>query len=211
MILTLLAAAEDLVWQIERGIAILKRGGVVAFPTDTVYGLGAASNNPGAVRRVFEVKLRPLSLALPILLAEPDDVDKVAVDVSPTARKLIQGFWPGALTLVLKKSDSVFDIITASSKTVAVRTPSHHVAVALIKGVGVPLVGTSANVSGQPSPLTAAEVETQLGDRIGLIIDGGTAPLGVESTIVDASIDPPRLLREGVIPRAELEKVCHIA
>ena len=201
--------ALDLQEQISRGISVLKSGGLVAFPTDTVYGLGASSAIPRAVERIYRVKQRPENLALPLLLAEPSQINEVASYVSPVAWLLIRKFLPGALTIVLPVSKSVSRVITGGGKTVAVRIPDHPLAIALIQGIGVPVVGTSANLSGQPSALTADEVRSQLGDKIDLVIDGGRCP-GRESTIVDVTGKVPRVLREGAISREELKEVCEV-
>lgn len=194
--------------QIEKGISILKQGGLVAFPTDTVYGLGASMNIRQAIERIYEVKERPGNMALPLLLARPSQISEIAESVPPIAWLLVRNFLPGALTIVLCKSSLVPDIVTAGGKTVAVRIPDHYIPVALIEGVGVPIVGTSANPSGKPSPLTADEVCSQLGDRLDLVIDGGRCPGGMESTIVDVTGEKPVILREGAISREELEKAC---
>ena len=198
----------DVQRQVERGISILKQGGLVAFPTDTVYGLGACANLGPAVEQVYAVKQRPRNMALPLLLAHTSQISEVAHPVPEIAWLLASNFLPGALTLVLHKSSSVTDIITAGAIKVAVRVPAHPVPVALIEGVGVPIVGTSANLSGQPSLLTADEVRTQFGDKVDLIIDGGRCPGGRESTIVDVTGDRPTVLREGAISTEELERVC---
>jgi len=194
--------------QVDKGISILKQGGVVAFPTDTVYGLGACATIPRAVARVYQVKERPRNMALPLLLAHPSQIAEVAEPVPQIAWLLADNFLPGALTLVLYKSGSVPDIITAGGVTVAVRIPDHPVPVALAQGVGVPIVGTSANLSGKPSSVTADEVCSQFGDKIDLVIDGGRCSVGRESTIVDVTGETPVVLREGAISRKELEQVC---
>ena len=194
--------------QIEDGISILKEGGLVAFPTDTVYGLGACASLHKAVEHIFQVKGRPLGMALPLLLADISWISKFAEHISPIAWLLVHNFLPGALTLVLNRSNSVPDIVTAGGKTVAVRVPAHPVPVALAQGLGVPVVGTSANLSGEPSALTAEEVRAQLGDSVELVIDGGRCPGGKESTVVDLSGEIPVVLREGAISREKLEKVC---
>lgn len=191
--------------QIKQGITILKQGGVIAYPTDTIYGLGCSAYLPEAVERVYRIKQRPRNMALPILLASVTRIAEVAVDISPVAWRLAERFLPGALTLVLKKADSVPDIVTAGGKTVAVRVPAHPVTIALIEGLGTPLVGTSANISGQPNPLTAADVRRQLGNKVDLIIDGGRCPGGTESTVVDLTGERPQILREGAIKRGEVE------
>jgi L-threonylcarbamoyladenylate synthase len=192
--------------QVEDGIFILKRGGIVAFPTDTVYGLGASISLPQAVERVYQIKRRPRSMPLPILLADKSQIGEVVGPVPPIARLLADRFLPGALTMVLyKESKAVPDIVTGG-KTVAIRIPAHPVPIALIKGLGAPIVGTSANLSGKPSALTAAEVYAQLGDKVDLIIDGGRCPGGKESTVVDLTGETPLILREGAISREELRQ-----
>lgn len=202
--------SADIERQIESGAAILKRGGVIAYPTDTVYGLGAAFNMTEAIRRVYEIKERPLSMPLPLLLASDSQLEEITRTITPLARLLMDKFWPGSLTLVMPAAESVPDIITAGGKTVAVRIPDHPVPLALINKLGVPIIGTSANLSGKPSPLTAEEVSAQLGGRMDFLIDGGHCPGGKESTIIDVSGAEPVLIREGAIPRAEIEKVCKI-
>ncbi|MBI4283510.1 MAG: threonylcarbamoyl-AMP synthase [Chloroflexi bacterium] len=198
----------DIQQQIEKGISILKQGGLVAFPTDTVYGLGACAILPQAVERVYRVKERPRNMPLPLLLANVSQMGELVESVPEVAWLLINRFLPGALTIVLARSDSVPESITAGGKTIAVRIPAHPIPVALADGLGTAIVGTSANLSGWPSPLTADEVYAQLGDRIDLIIDGGRCPGGKESTIIDVTGEVPVVLREGVISREELEQVC---
>jgi L-threonylcarbamoyladenylate synthase len=195
---------------INKAINLLKAGCPVSFPTDTVYALSAPVNDPRCIRKVFEIKQRPLSQALPILLAEPDDVSLIALDVSDTARTFMREFWPGALTLVFKKTHFVPDIVTAGGLTVAVRIAAHPLAIEIVRGVGVPLVGTSANIHGSPSPTTAQDVASQIGDKVELIIDAGKTSGGVESTIIDMSADKPRILRQGAVARNILEKFCRI-
>ena len=196
--------------QIENGIVILRDGGLVAFATDTVYGLGACLDNLDAIERIYRVKQRPQNMGLPLLLADTSQISEVAESVPPVAWLLAHRFLPGGLTLVLSKSKSVPDMVTGGGKTVAVRVPAHPVPVALIKGLGKPVIGTSANVSGRPSALTADEVRSQFGDSIDLIIDAGRCKGGIESTIIDVTGDVPRLLRAGTVSREELEKVCRI-
>jgi len=194
--------------QVEMGIAILRQGGLVAFPTDTVYGLGVGVNIPQAVERVYQVKGRPANMALPLLLADILQINEVAEPVPPIAWLLAKKFLPGALTMVLPRSKSVPDTITAGSETVAVRIPAHPVPVALVRGLGMPIVGTSANLSGKPSALTANDVYCQFGDKVDLVIDGGRCPGGRESTIIDVTGKVPVILREGAISERELRQVC---
>jgi L-threonylcarbamoyladenylate synthase len=199
---------SDIKRQIREGISILKQGGIIALPTDTVYGLGASANIHQAVERVYEVKKRPRHMPLSIFLAHMSQISDVAELVPPVAWLLAEKFLPGALTLVLPKSKSVPDIVTAGGTTVAVRIPAHPVPIALVEGLGMPVLGTSANQSGKPSALTAGEVYSQLGDKIDLVIDGGQCPGGRESTIVDVTGETPIVLREGAIALRDLEEVC---
>lgn len=194
--------------QIKLAIAILKKGGIVAYPTDTVYGLGANPLNAEAVAKIYEVKKRPANLPLPLLLAEKSDLPRVASVVPEIAWQLAERFLPGGLTLILSKSPWVPGVVTAGGDTVAVRIPDHPVTIALIRGLGTPIVGTSANLSGRPSPVTAEEVRQQLGNEVDFIIDGGRCPGGTESTVLDISGKVPVIIREGAIPSAELAKLC---
>ncbi len=198
----------DIKKQVEKGIFILKQGGIVAFPTDTVYGLGACAVNQQAVKRVYRIKGRPQNMALPLLLARISQISEVAEPVPQIAWRLAHDFLPGALTLVLPKSKLVPDIITAGGINVAIRIPAHPIPVALVDGLGAPIVGTSANLSGKPSALTADEVYSQFGNEIDLVIDGGRCLGGRESTIVDVTEETPVVLREGAIARRELEQIC---
>lgn len=186
-----------------RSAALLRAGELVAFPTDTVYGLAAILSNPGAIARLYVAKARPPERAIPILLADPADLDRVAMGISPTVRRLVERFWPGGLTLIVPKGPTVPDQ-ASPGPTVAVRVPDLALTRQLIATVGRPLAATSANLSGQPNPCTADEVLTQLSGRIAAVLDGGPCPGGVPSTILDCTVEPPRLIREGAISRAEL-------
>ena len=192
---------------INQAITILKRGGIVAFPTDTVYGLGAGAYLPHAIEKVYQVKERPRKMALPLLLADITQISEVSSEVPEVAWVLAESFLPGALTLVLSAAASVPSIVTAGGRTVAVRVPAHPVPMALVKGLGSPIVGTSANISSGSSPITADEVASQLGDRIDLIIDGGRCS-GGESTIVDVTGVKPVIIRQGAISWGTLKGVC---
>ena len=201
-------SAVSIQQQVEQATTILKQGGIVACPTDTVYGVVAAINIEPAVERIYQIKGRPRSQALPILLADKSQMVDVAKIVPLLAWRLADKFWPGALTMVLLKSESVSNIVTGGGKTVAIRMANHPMPMAIIRGLGAPIVGTSANLSGHPSALTAEEVRTQIGDRVDMIIDGGRCPGGIESTIVDLSGEEPRIIRQGAIPPEEIEQVC---
>jgi L-threonylcarbamoyladenylate synthase len=196
--------------QISRAVQVLKEGGIIAYPTDTVYGLGADASNEHAVARIFEAKRRSRDLALPLLISDISELAEVAGHVPEIARTLADRFLPGGLTLVLKRSSRVLDCVTGGGDTIAVRIPDHPVPVAVIRGLGAPLVGTSANLAGMPAPGTAAEVRSQVGDEIDFIVEG-TCPGGVESTVVDVSGDAPVLVREGAIPWSEIADCCGLA
>jgi len=191
--------------KIDRGVKILQMGGVIAFPTDTVYGLGADAFNSTAVERIYEIKNRPKHQQLPLLIADMEQLATLADPIPEIARFLARRFWPGGLTLVLPKTDTL-PAYLASGPTIAVRVPDHPVCLALIQHLGNPIIGTSANISGQPTALTAEEVGQQLGEKIDFIINGGKCPGSKESTVVDAIREPPRILRQGIIPSDEIDK-----
>jgi L-threonylcarbamoyladenylate synthase len=190
--------------QLTPAAALLRAGELVAFPTDTVYGVGAIAWNREAVGKLYVAKLRALDKAIPILLADPADLDLVARDVSPTARRLAERFWPGPLTIVVGRASQVPDEVTAGGDSVAVRVPDHAVARALIREAGAPLATTSANLSGGASPVTAQEVAAQLAGRIAMILDGGRCPGGKASTVVDLTGPSPVVLRPGPIGLEEI-------
>lgn len=193
--------------QVEQAINVLKRGGIVAFPTDTVYGLGASALDDDAVARVYEAKRRPRHLALPLLLSHISQIESVAQFVPEIAWRLAERFFPGALTLVLYKAPEVSSVVTGGGNKVALRVPNHPVPIALIQGLGTPITGTSANITEGPSLLTAEEVRRQMGDRVDFIIDGD-CPGGMDSTVLDVTGVMPRILREGAISRDEINRFC---
>ena len=183
---------------------VLRNNGLVAFPTDTVYGVGALAFKPEAVQRLYIVKGRSTDKAIAVLVARNSDLLRVAGELTPSARQLALKFWPGSITLVVPKHPDLPKAVSALS-TVGVRLPDHLVAKKLLELTG-PLAVTSANRSGEPNALTAAEVLARLSGRIDLIIDGGPAPGGVPSTVVDCTGPQPRVLREGPISAAEIER-----
>jgi len=191
--------------EIEKGAKILQKGGVVAFPTDTVYGLGADAFNSTAVERIYGIKNRPKHQQLPLLIADAERLTTLVNPISEIAWFLARRFWPGGLTLVLPKIDSL-PAYLASGPTIAVRVPNHPACLALIQRLGNPIIGTSANISGQPAALTAEEVGQQLGGKIDFIINGGKCPGGKESTVVDVTHEPSIILRQGIIPSDEIDK-----
>ncbi|MEX2160029.1 MAG: L-threonylcarbamoyladenylate synthase [Dehalococcoidia bacterium] len=188
---------------IRRAVDILRAGGLVAYPTDTVYGLAAAPSNDEAVERLFATKRRAPDQSTPLLIASPRDLAAVAIDVPEMAQRLMRDFWPGGLTIVLKKSPA-FHSRAVVGETVGLRVPDHSVPRELVQLLGTPITGTSANIAGGPEPLTAEDVREQLGDAVDLIIDGGRCPGGTPSTVVDCTTEPPRIVREGAIGREEL-------
>lgn len=191
---------------IKHAAHLLLEGELVAFPTDTVYGVAGDALQHFAVRQIFEAKQRPRDKALPVFITQIDDLNQVARSVPNAAWPFLRQFWPGALTVVLHKSPNLPPELTAGQDTVAVRLPDHPVCHDLVARVGHPLAVTSANLSGRPSPTTAQEVAAQLGGRIALILDGGPTPTPHPSSIVDLSVSPPRLLREGDVTLAALRE-----
>lgn len=186
---------------------VIRKGGLVAFPTETVYGLGCDALNPDAVARVFEAKQRPHFDPLIVHIADRASLESLAPFVSARDRRLMEAFWPGPLTLVLPKHAQVPDLVTAGLPTVAIRMPSDPVAQALIREAGVPIAAPSANPFGYVSPTCAEHVREGLGDRVDLILDGGPCPIGVESTIVSMAGTWPELLRPGHVTLAELRNI----
>jgi len=189
-------------------VAALARGELVAFPTETVYGLGADGLNAEACRLIFAAKGRPADNPLILHVAEPAALASlVAEKIPPVAEKLIEHFWPGPLTVVVPAHPRIPEVVRAGLSTVAVRAPAHPIAQALIRGLGRPIAAPSANRSGRPSPTTADAVLMDMDGRIGWIIDGGPTRVGVESTVVDCTTNPPTLLRPGGVPAEALEAV----
>ena len=191
--------------EIEKGVKILQKGGVIAFPTDTVYGLGADAFNSTAVERIYEIKNRPKHRQLPLLIVNVEQLTTLADPIPEIAWFLARRFWPGGLTLVLPKTDSL-PVYLAPGPTIAARVPDHPACLAIIQHLGNPIIGTSANISGQPPALTAEEVGQQLGGKIDFIINGGKCPGGKESTVVDVTRESPIILRQGIIPSHEIDK-----
>ncbi|OGP96053.1 MAG: threonylcarbamoyl-AMP synthase [Deltaproteobacteria bacterium RBG_16_47_11] len=192
---------------IHRAAGIIRQGGVVAFPTETVYGLGAEVFNPLAVARIFEIKNRPSFDPLIVHIAELEEMSRLVVTIPTDARRLIKRFWPGPLTIVLLKKDGVPDIVTAGLPTVAIRMPRHPIALRLIKEARCPIAAPSANPFGYVSPTTADHVRDQLGNQVDLILDGGPCEVGLESTIISFSEEKPRLLRPGGLSLEEVESI----
>ncbi len=193
--------------QLDHAAEVLKAGGLVAFPTETVYGLGANALDTKAVEGVFKAKGRPSDNPLIVHIADIGVLESLVNTVPETAPLLMETFWPGPLTLVMPKSDKVPSIITAGLDTVAIRMPSHPIALALIKKAGVPLAAPSANSSGRPSPTLAKHVAEDLSGKIDIIIDGGSTNIGLESTVLDVASGQPTILRPGGITLEQLQQL----
>ena len=186
---------------------LIRKGGLVAFPTETVYGLGADALNSKAVLALFEAKKRPLDNPPIVHVENMSDVRRLAEQVPLKAERLMKEFWPGPLTLIFKRSEKVPDVTVAGLETIAIRMPQHAVALALIKESNCPIAAPSANLAGKPSPTSAKHVLVDLNGRIDAILDGGPTRIGVESTVLDLSVDPPQVLRPGGASLEALRRV----
>ncbi len=184
---------------IERAVEFLRAGEAIAFPTDTVYGLGAHSGIASAIEKLYAIKGRDHQKAIPLLIARAEDVGIVAQQVPEIAWRLAERFWPGPVTIVLPKAAAVLDALAAGTNSIAVRIPAHPVTLQLISALGAPLAATSANLSRQPEATTAEEVRSALRDRVRLVLDGGRCPGGVPSTVVDVTTAPPVIRRRGAL------------
>jgi L-threonylcarbamoyladenylate synthase len=184
---------------------IIKSGGLVAVPTETVYGLAASGLDAAAVQNIYDVKNRPETKPISLLVTGMADVEKFCRDIPESAYTLARKFWPGPLTLVLLKKDNIPDIVTAGTETVGVRCPDHSKTLEIIRLAGVPLAAPSANMSGAPSPKSVNEVLKVFDGKIDAAVDGGTCAVGIESTIVDLTVTPPKILRQGGLERADIE------
>lgn len=192
---------------IQTAAKILQEGGLVAFPTETVYGLGGNGLDSAACEKIYLAKGRPSDNPLILHISEIEELDRIVAEVSPQAKALMDAFWPGPLTMIFKKKDIVPAKATGGLDTVAVRFPNHPVARAIIRAAGLPIAAPSANSSGKPSPTRASHVEYDLNGKIDMIVDGGAAEWGLESTIVDVSDEIPMILRPGAVTKEMIEEV----
>jgi L-threonylcarbamoyladenylate synthase len=206
-----MATAALVTTDVERAAASIAAGGLVAIPTETVYGLAADATNPDAVARIFEVKGRPADHPLIVHLGSIDELSRWAAHVPPSARLLAEAAWPGPLTVIVPRAEGVPDVVTGGLDTVGLRVPAHPLALALLERVGVGLAAPSANRFGAVSPTTAVHVVHDLGDRLDpardVILDGGPCPIGIESTIVDCASSPPQILRAGGVPVEDVRRL----
>jgi L-threonylcarbamoyladenylate synthase len=189
---------------LERAAGLLRRGEPIAFPTDTVYGIGVHGFQPKAVERLYSLKQRPAHVPIPLLLPDLAMVRATCNDIPPIAWRLANRFWPGGLSLVLHRSPAVPDAVTSGGGTVAVRVPDHYWVRELGRRLGAPLAATSANIHGGPSPITADDVMDAFGELVPLILDGGTCQGGVASTVLDLTVTPPAILRPGPVTVQQL-------
>jgi len=186
---------------------IIRRGGLVGVPTETVYGLAANGLDAAAVERIYDVKNRPETKPISLLVSGIEDAAKFCRDIPDAAYKLARAFWPGPLTMVLLKIGAVPDVVTAGGGTVGVRCPDHQMTLEIIRLAGAPLAAPSANLSGEPSPKRARDVLDAFGGRIDCVVDGGECTVGVESTVLDLTGDAPRILRTGALSTDDIEAV----
>ena len=193
--------------EIARAVQVLREGGVIAIPTDTVYGLAAALDHPQAIVRIFEIKGRDETKALPVLVSSTDMLSRLTRTMSDVARRLADAFWPGALTLVVKATDNVPEVVRRGGPTVGLRMPDNSIAQAIIAGAGGALAVTSANRSGQPEARSAEDVRGILGSEVDTVVDGGPSPLAFPSTVIDVSGERVRILRTGAISVERLRQV----
>lgn len=197
--------------EIQAAVELLRKGGIVAFPTETVYGLGAAVRHQKALSRLYEIKGRPRAKPLQVMVAEESMIHEVAKEIPETAYRIMKRFWPGPLTLVLPARPELSSTITAGTRTVGIRFPDHPVPLSLMRELGQPLAASSANLSGLPAPADAQAVLLQLRGKIPLILDGGSCPGGRESTVLDCTGEIARILRPGAVPVKAIREVAPCA
>jgi L-threonylcarbamoyladenylate synthase len=196
---------------IEAAAQVLRNGGLVAYPTETVYGLAASAFVVDTVARVYDAKQRPFNQALPVQIADKADIPTLAYEVPRAAQKLVDEFFPGPLTLVFRRLPTVSLTVTGGQNTIGIRMPDHPIPLSVIRAFGAPVVCPSANLTGRRSPMSAADVMEDLDGLIDLVLEGGPTEDRVASTVLDVTVQPARLLREGKITRAELEHFLPIA
>ena len=199
---TIVITDDDLSYAVEA----LKSGGLVAVPTDTVYGLAGDGLNAEAVAKIYEIKGRPAVKPLILLIPDISFAEMLCTEIPESARRLAEEFWPGPLTLILPRSDAVPGIVTAGGNTVGIRSPDHPKTLELLRLAGTPVAAPSANISGMPSPKSAGDVLAYFDGKIECVIDGGVCSLGFESTIVDLTVEPHKILRHGALREEEIKR-----
>ena len=198
--------AEHLQTGLKKAVNIILSGGVVAFPTESFYGLGVNATDEEAIQRLLSVKERKSGKPVLILIGSVQVLDQYVIHISKVAQELIKQFWPGGLTLVFDARPNISSLLTAGTGKIGIRLSSHPVATQLAQSAGVPITGTSGNISGQPASLSATEVFNALGEKVDMILDGGKTEGGKGSTILDTTVTPPRILREGLVGREQLKE-----
>lgn len=202
--------ANILSTSISQSVQILRDGGVIALPTDTLYGISANALDPDAAAKVFGVKDRGERSPLPIFVSDPGDLYKYGREIPAAAVRLAEVFWPGKLTIVVRKSDLIPDVVSGGLDTVGLRIPDHPAPREIVAQLGAPITATSANVSGKPALTAAEDVVAELGSRLDLVLDGGVLAPSAPSTVIDATADPPRILREGALSPSDIQKLAGI-
>lgn len=193
--------------KLEEPAQIIKNGGIVVFPTETVYGIGANALNAEAVKKIYEIKKRPLSKPITLLVNSIDMIERVAKDITPFEYAIIKKFFPGPLTIILQKKDVIPDIVTSGGSTVGIRMPANEIALELINRAGVPLATPSANISDKPSKTNIKDVMSDFPEGVDCFIDGGKSKIGVASTIVQVIDGVPHILRQGTITEEQINKL----
>jgi len=191
---------------IARAVEILAEGGIIVYPTETFYGLGADATNEKAIKKIFAVKGRDFKNPISLIISKPEDIYPLVQDITESAEKLMAAFWPGALTIVFAASDKVSSMLTAGTGKIGLRISSHPIANAITQKLKRPLTATSANLSGVPECSMASDVISQIGNKIDAILDWGKTPGNKPSTIIDVTCNPPAILREGAVIRQAIEK-----
>lgn len=195
---------------ISKAASLLSEGKLVAIPTDTVYGLAANALDSNAIKDIYSVKSRPMNMPILTMIDKVERVNLLSQELPSMAQPLVDKYWPGALTLILKANENLPEILLANGDTVGVRVPNHKMTLNLLSQIATPLAVTSANISGQPSPTTAQEVNQQTGDKIDYILDGGTCSIGIESTIVSFNENELKIIRQGAIHQKDLHQLLEI-
>lgn len=197
----------DMAKEIEKAAELIKKGKIVIFPTETVYGIGVNGLDSNAVKKLYEIKKRPLNKPISLLVSDMEMVEQIARDITDVEYQIMKTFFPGPLTIILKKKEIVPDIVTSGSDTVGIRMPSEKIAIEIVKQAGVPIATPSANISGKPSGTNIKSIMQDFEGKVDFFIDGGESKLGIGSTIVQVINGEPKILREGSITLEQINKV----
>jgi L-threonylcarbamoyladenylate synthase len=192
---------------IQKAVAVVRQGGVIVFPTSTLYGMGADAGNPQAIRKIYAIKARSLHQPILILIGETTWLPPLVKEIPPAAADLMEAFWPGGMTMVFRASDQVSPELMGDTGKIGIRLPVHPVAAAIVSGLGSPLTGTSANLSGQAGCADIADLDGRVAGQLDAVVDAGPLKGGRGSTIIDVTEDPPRILRDGTISRRQIQSV----